>query len=160
MKTARFLFALIGSGALTPGVGFAGEPSSQPSEHYPHQEHATSVRPAGRVHGIGDQMDRNSKKNSRAVPINNQSKRAPVKELHQPGLNKTVPAAKGGLMMNKTRNNHEQPARLPVGRGTTAPLPGVVPARSATVAAIGGLAASSAKHSAAALNGAAIKRKP
>jgi hypothetical protein len=160
MKTARFLFTIIGLGALTLGVSHAGEPSSQSSGEDPHKNHATSVRPADPVHGNKDQMDRTSKKSSQALPINNQSKRAPVNEVHQTGLKKAATAANEGLMMNKIRNNHEQRARLPVGSGTTAPLPGAVHARSATVAVIGGLAASSGKHSAAVVNGAAMKRKP
>ena len=43
---------------------------------------------------------------------------------------------------------------------TAPPLPGVVHGRSATTAVVGGAAAANAKHSAAAVNGAAIKRKP
>jgi hypothetical protein len=89
-----------------------------------------------------------------------QGKRAPATGVHPPGLNKAATAANGGLMLNKIGNNHEQPARPPVGGRTTAPLPGVVRGRSATAAAIGGAAASSAKHPAAALNGSDIKRKP
>jgi hypothetical protein len=138
MKTARFLFAVVGFGALTLGVGFAAEPSSQPPERDPHKHRATTVRPAGPAHGNKDQ-----------------GKRAPITELHQPGLNKAATAANGGLMLNKMRNSHEQPARLPTGGRTTVPLPGVVHARSATKAAAGGrAAAASVKHPGLTLNGA------
>jgi hypothetical protein len=64
-------------------------------------------------------------------------------------------------MINRTGNHHQRPARLPDGTGTPAPLTGVVGARSATPAVIGGVTASAAKHSAAALNGADfMKHKP
>jgi hypothetical protein len=64
------------------------------------------------------------------------------------------------LMMNTPGNHRDQPARLPMGSGTTAPLPGVVLGRGAAAASIGGLAPSSAKSSAAAINGTGMGRKP
>jgi hypothetical protein len=139
MKTARFLFATIAFGSLTLGLGYAGEPSSQSSGQDPHKNHATSVRPAGPVHGNKNHL---------------------AKELHQSGLKKAATAANEGLMKNNTESHREQLARLATGRGATAPLPGGVRGRSATTAVIGGAAASSGKHSAAALDGAGIKRKP
>jgi hypothetical protein len=170
MKTARFLFTIVGFGALTLGLSYAGEPSSHSSEQNPRENHTASARPAGRRQGNGDQMDRKPsllhnnghalERSSQAGPLHTQINRTLGNELHQPGLKKAATAATGGLMMNKIENHHQQLARLPVGGGTTAPWPGVVRSRSATLAAIGGLTASSAKNSAAALNGAAIKRKP
>jgi hypothetical protein len=101
--------------------------------------------------------------NSMADPMNAQTKRASANELHQSVLKKaatTATAANAGLMMNKMGNHYEPPARLPVGSGTTAPRPGVVRSRSATVAVIGGATASTARHPAAVVDGTAIMRKP
>jgi hypothetical protein len=137
MKTARFLFTIIAFGSLTLGLGYAGEPSSQSSGQDPHKNHATNVRPAGPAHGDKDQ-----------------GKRAAVTEVHQPGLKKAARAANGGLMLNKLRSNHEQPARLPAGSRTTAPKPGSVRGRSSAAAGVGGAAAASAKHPGLTLNGA------
>jgi hypothetical protein len=53
MKTARFLFTIIAFAALTPGAGFAGEPSSQTSERVPHKNHATSRVPVSELHQPG-----------------------------------------------------------------------------------------------------------
>jgi len=75
-------------------------------------------------------------------------------------LKKPASAANGGSMMGKTGNHYEQPARLPVGSGTTAPRPGVVRSRSATAALLGGATGPGAKHAAAVIDGAAIRRKP
>jgi 3-keto-L-gulonate-6-phosphate decarboxylase len=152
MKTARFLFTIIAFGSLTLGLGYAGEPSSQSSERNPHETHATSVKVNDNGHASG--------KSIQAGPVNTRSKRAPVTEVHQPGLKKAATAANKGLMMNKIRNHHEQPARLPVGGGITAPSARLARDRGAAAATIGGAAASSAKHPAAALSGADIKRKP
>jgi hypothetical protein len=169
MKTARFLLTIIASGSLALGLVYAGEPSSQSSERNPREKHATGVRPADPVHGNKDQMDRRSSKGNndgrasgKSVQfgsMNTQTKHTSENELHQSGLKKAA-AANDGLMMNKTGNHRDPLARLPVGSGITAPLPGAVRGRSDTEAVLGGLAASSAKNSAAALNGAAIKRKP
>jgi hypothetical protein len=105
-------------------------------------------------------MDLNSKKSSQAVPLDSQSRRALANEPHPPGLNKSVPAVKNGLTVNKTGNHLEQAASLPVGRGTTAPLSGVVRNRGAAGAIHGGSANPRAKDSTAAINGTGMKRKP
>jgi hypothetical protein len=160
MKTARFLFTMVGFGALTLGVGFAAEPSSPPSERVPRENHASSVRSVGPGHGSRDHMERNSARSSQPGPLHTQTKRALGNGLHQPGLKRAATAANGGWMMNKIEHHHEQPAKLPGGSGTTAPWPGVTRSRSAAAAVIGGLTASSAKNSAAALDGTAIRRKP
>lgn len=83
-----------------------------------------------------------------------------VHDPHQPGLNQLSTARTDGLVWNKASRQPEQPAKLPIGSGTTAPLRSVVHERTVTAASIGGLAASSARHSTAVINGAGIKRKP
>jgi hypothetical protein len=136
MKTARFLFTIAGFGALTLGLTFAGEPSRQPSGPAASENHTASDCPADPV------------------------KRTSANDLHQPGLNKAATPAKDGLIMNKTGNPREQLARLPLGTRPATPLPGVVRGRVAATASIGGLAASSAKTSAAVINGTGMKPKP
>lgn len=170
MKMARLFFTIIGSGALTLGMGSAGEPPSQPSEQDSHAKHPASVRPADRVRGNGDQMDRRySKSNSgRQTPdmrgpagsFHTQSKSLPLHQLHQPELEGVATAANDGLMMNRMASHREPLAKLPAGTGTTAPWSGAVRGRGAATAVLGGAKASSAKNSTAALDGAAIKRKP
>ena len=178
MKTARFLFTIAGFGALTLGLGYAAEPSRQPSEQDVHQIHATGDHPAGPVHGkqTPSKTDpasrklsqpkaegRASTKRRQAGPIRLQPKSAPANALPPPALKTAAPAPKagsgmGGSMVNKAGN---QPlAKLPGVGGTTAPSPGAVRGRSATAAVLGGLAASGAKNSAAVINGTAMKSKP
>jgi hypothetical protein len=79
-------------------------------------------------------------------------RRTPANDLHQPGLSKTATVAKDGLMIS-TRGNH-------LGGGTTAPLPGVVRGQGPAPASIGGVAASGARSSTAAINGTGMKPKP
>jgi hypothetical protein len=156
-------------------VGFAGEPSSQPSEPVFHANHTTGDRSAKPAHGNPvraktDQTDGNhsnpkddghaSAKSSQAGPVNAQTKPTSGNELHQPGLKKAATAANDALMKNRIANHREQPAKLPVGSGTTASLPGVVRSRSASTAVVGGAAATNAKHSAAVVNGTDMRRKP
>jgi hypothetical protein len=170
MKTARFLFRLIGCGVLALGMGFAGEPARQPSEPDSHGNHAASAPPADRVHGNTDQMDeghskftedgRTSEMSGLAGSLNARSKSTPVNPLHQPGWTKAATGANVGLLMNRIGNRRQPLAKPPVGGGITMPLPGALRGRGAATAVIGGAAASSAKNSAAALNGAAMKRKP
>jgi hypothetical protein len=170
MKNARFLFTIIGLAALTPGVGFAGEPASQPSEQNSQESHATTVRPADRMRGNGDPSDRTqskvndpvraSEKISGPVSLTGQIKRAPANQLPRPVLKKAATAAKDGLTIHKTTNPRELAAKPPVGSGATAPTTILVRGRSAATAIIGGAAAASAKNSAAVVNGADIKRKP
>ena len=205
MKTTRFLFTIVGFGALTLGLSFAGEPSIQPSAPSPTENHATSDRPADQAQGSpgrgkSDQTDgthskskddsRASEQSSQAGPISKamathrpnqgrpkkganrqedpsgqrvndtQTKQPSVSNLHQPGLNQAATAARDGLRMNTIGSQRQPPARLPVVSATTAPLPCTVRGRGAASATIGGLAASSARSSTAAINGAAIKPKP
>ena len=91
---------------------------------------------------------------------NTHTQRTSANDLPPPGLNKPATAAKDGLRLNTMGSQRQQPATLPVGSSTTAPLPGIVRGRGAAPATIGGLAASSARSSTAAINGAAIKPKP
>jgi hypothetical protein len=147
MKTARFLSTLAGFGALTLGLSLAGEPSGQPSAKGPSKDQVADIHQAP-----GQQRGDNT-----------QTKRASVSGLHQPGLNQPVTAAKAGAMMNKTGNPREQLARPPLGTGTTGTttsLPGVVHGRGAATASLGGLVPSSAKSSAAVINGTGMKPKP
>jgi len=163
MKTPRLFFMIVGFGALTLGLGFAGEPSKQPAEQDSHENHTAGARPAGRAQGKRDQVDRTHSqfiRSSQASPISTQTKRTSGNEVHQSVLKKPATAANEGLMANKTGNHLEQLAKVPVGSGSTALLPGVVHGRSANAAVIGGMTPSSAKHSAAAVDGAGIKRKP
>ena len=92
--------------------------------------------------------------------MNTQTKRTSANEPHQSALKKAATAANDGWMMKKLGDHHEQLGGSPVGSATTAPRSGVFRSRSATAAALGGLTVSSAKNSAAALDGKAMKRKP
>jgi hypothetical protein len=170
MKTNRFLLTVIGSGVLTLGLGFAGQPPSQPSEQYPHEKHAASVHPAARRHGNTTATDQKhahfnsggqtSERSGLAGSWNTRSQNTPANPLHPPALKQAATAANAGLLRNRLGNHREAPGRLPAGKGTTAPLAGSVRGRGAAMAAIGGAAVSSAKNSAAAINGTGIKRKP
>jgi hypothetical protein len=159
MKTTRLLFTIIGFGALTLGLGFADEPPKQLSKPEA-RENPASVRPAVPKRSQVNDDGHAPEKSSHAVPINPQHKSTPVNELHQPALRKTAISPNDGLLANKAANHLEQPAKLPVGSGTTAPRPGVVRSRSVTAAVIGGPTPSNTKHSAAAIDGTAIQRKP
>ncbi len=205
MKTPRFLFTIVGFGALTLGLSLADEPSRQPSEQAPNENHTTSDRPAEQVQGEGahdkrDQPDgkpSNSKAEShaseqsrqlgsasKALPRNrlgqdhvkqdairhedarNQrvdhthTQRTPANNLQRPGASKAATVPKAGSMINTVGNHREQPARLPVGSGATAPLPGVVRSQGTGTASVGGLAPSSAKSSTAGINGTGMGRRP
>jgi hypothetical protein len=165
MNTARILFTIVGLGALTLGLCYAGESSKLPAEQGPHKSHATSVHPADRdqmdrKHSLSNSNGHGAERSGRTAPIYTQTKRASGNELHQPGLKKAATAANGGLMINRTGNQHGQPARLPGGSGAAASGTGVVRSRKAGAAGIGGITTSSARNSAAVLNGTGIKRKP
>jgi hypothetical protein len=88
------------------------------------------------------------------------TQRTPANDLQRPGANKAATVAKAGSMLNPLGNHRDQPARLPMGSGTIAPLPGVVRSRGAGTASVGGLAPSSAKSSAAVINGTGMGRRP
>ena len=165
MKTPRFLFTIIAFGSLTLGLCSAAEPPKLPADQYPHKYHATSVRPANR-----DQTDRDhsllhenahtSARSGQAAPIHTQPKSPLGNVLHQPGVKKAGAAANYGLTINRPGIHREQSAKWPVGSGTTAPTSGIVRSRSAGTAVISGVTSSSARKSAAALNGNTIKGRP
>jgi hypothetical protein len=160
MQTARFLFTIVGLGAFTLGRCLAAEPFTPPSERAPRENHPTGVRPADPVHGSRERREPNFASSSQTGPVKPQSKRTPPHELPQPMLKKAATAAHGAWMMNKIQNHHEPAAKLPGNAGATAPGPGISRNRNATPAVLGGLTTASAKHSTAALDGAAVKRKP
>ena len=74
-------------------------------------------------------------------------------------VEKAAPAANEGLMMSRIANQREPPARLPARAGPPRHCPAWFMAEAAT-GGVGGTATANAKHSAAAVDGAAIKRKP
>jgi hypothetical protein len=159
MKTARFFLMIVGSGALMLGLGYAGEPSAPAT----HENHTTSDRPADQEHGhVQDRPKQLMKSHEDSGGMQGDhtwTKRASVNDLQQSGLKRAAAGANDGLVMNKMETRREEIARLPVGGGTTALAPGVVRGRSATAAGIGGLAASTAKNSAAAINGTGMNRR-
>jgi hypothetical protein len=169
MKTARTLIMIIAAFALMPAPARAAAPR-QPSEKDSGGNHTTGSRPADRLHGNEEQAPRShsqmnyngpaTEKRSKTGPMSIQTKGALGFESHQAGPKKAVAALKNGLTVNKTVNHYVQPARLPVGSGTTAPRPGLVASRSTPAAGIGGATAFSAKHPVAVLDGASIKYKP
>ncbi|HEV7924644.1 MAG TPA: hypothetical protein VGR14_04770 [Verrucomicrobiae bacterium] len=160
MKTKCFLFVMIGLGVLTPGVGLAAESSSPLSARVPRETHTTSARSADLLRGNTVQMERSIAKSSQPGPIHTQTKHPTRNELHQHGPNKAATAANSGRMMNKTVNHFEPPAKSPIVGGTTALGPEMCRSRSANLAVLGGLNYASAKHSTAALDGAAMRRSP
>ncbi len=178
MKTARFLFTIVGSGALTLGLSYAGESSTQPTGQATYENHATSDRPADHARGkqvgpTGEAKPTQGHIRDRPKQVaksyegsggkrgdNTQTKRASANDLQQPGLKRAATATDAGLMMNKIENRREPLIKLPVIGGTTTPAPGVVRSRSTTAAVIGGLAASSARNSTAGINGTTIKHRP
>jgi hypothetical protein len=208
MKTPRFLFTVVGFGALTLGLGLAGEPSSSPSAPSRQglaEDQAASKPHAGLAQRDGERdgrdqphgkpskskadghaseqsnhtgpaskaMPRNRPDHNYPIPVGTSHRdarnqqvehthalRTPAGDLQQPGLSKPATATRNGLMMNTQGKHREQPARVPVGSGSSAPLPGVVRGRGATAAGIGGLAPSSARSSAAVINGTGMARKP
>jgi hypothetical protein len=165
MKTTRYLFTIIAFGALALGRSYAVEPAGKPSGQDLRQHHA-----ADRMNDSGAQAERKvfqlhnngraPARTSQAGPVHIQSMHTSANGLHQPGLKKTASAANYKSMMNKTGSEHQQLARLSIGGGTTALSPGVVRGRSASAADTGGLSPSSVKHSTAALDGAAVGRRP
>jgi hypothetical protein len=157
MKTTSLLLIIVGAGALTLGLGYAGEPSA------PHENQTTNDRSAGTVRGqIQEHPKQVQKSHEGSVEKRDnfgQTKRASVNDLQQPGWKRAATFANDGLMMNKMEAHREEVARLPVDGGTTALATGVARSRSATTASVGGLAASSARNSAAAINGTGMNRR-
>ena len=144
MKTARFLFTLAGFGALALGASFAGETSPQASGPAPAAGPAANSPAAPGQQSVG----------------HTQTKRAPAGDLHQPAPNKPVTAAKDGAMMNTAEKQRSRPTLSPPPSRFIALPVHPAPGRGAAPASLGGLAAASAKKSAAAINGAEIKPKP
>jgi hypothetical protein len=165
MKMARFVFTIVvGLGALTLGRSFADEAFRQPYGQRP-SEHQTSSDLAGRAHHSVGAENRNATEAARrgltrpTTPVQGSEART-FSGNSQPGLNKAAIAAKDGLTMNTIGKSREQPARLPVGSGSTTPSPTVVHGRGANATMIGGLAISSVKNSAPVINGTGMNRKP
>jgi hypothetical protein len=153
MKTSCILFAIIGLGAFSLESVFAAEPSRPPPERAPRKF-------ADRAHGSPARIEPNFAKSGLVAPFKAQSKRASPRQLAQPAPKKPATAANGVRMMHKTEN-HRGPLTLSPRYGGTATLgPGLSHSRSATPASLGGLTTTSAKHSTAALDGAAVTRKP
>jgi hypothetical protein len=157
MKTARFIFSIIGFGGLSIGVGFAGESPRQPSKEAPRQKAPTSVRPATLPHAGEEHLNRSSIKSSQPAPLHPQTPRPAGSEIHQSGPKKVAVPAHSGLMMNKIEIRHDQLAKLPSSSASTAPLTSTVRSRSATPQVNGGLNVPTSKSSTAALSGLAVK---
>jgi hypothetical protein len=179
MKTAAFLFTLLGSGALTLGLGFAGQPSNPPREAAPPESRAktTSARPESHAPAKSSPTN-GAKKTAKGhsgpklpQPSQGSSNRPGEKRTnnaqtkgtsgnaaqpHQPGLNKSAGGAKAGPMMNENGN---QRRLLVAGLSGTPPPNPVVHARGPGPAIIGGPTPSSARN-AAVINGTAMKHKP
>ena len=145
MKTARNLFAIMACGSLVLGRGYAIEPSARLGEEDAHKSHAASAHAAKGAQENGRAPEKSSK-NAK----NNLRQRA----------TKMAPTVIVASKVSKIESHPEQLGKLPVGSGTTAPRPGVVQRRDTTVAALNGAKASGAKHTAAAVDGAAVKPKP
>jgi hypothetical protein len=169
MKTRRFLFVVLGFGALTLRLSFADEPAKASPQHDPHDKNTMPVHPAGPPRITGDRTDRkhfllnavghDSNWNSQPRSVPGLTKRTTANGFRPPVLKKPATAANQPLL-NKPATYSMPPARLLEGREIAAPFPHGVPGRAATAATLGGLTASSAKNSTAALNGTTLKRKP
>jgi hypothetical protein len=151
MKRARFLFIVIGLGALTLASSYAGEPSRQTVKNERKDETLSKPREDGHSSAMGRQ----------AGPPKSPPKLLPEIESHPPGLKKPATAAKAGPLTERTEKPREQPAKPPAGNAALAPRPGVVRNRGATAANVGRvLVTSNTRYSAGPLDGAALKRKP
>jgi len=175
MKPIPLIFAIVLSDMLSVGLGFAGEPSQHPanqgfaekrpgSGHPPgeligHQAAGKSVPPGVNQAHFGE-PSRASRINGSSVSIEGHTKHSAANNLHPPASNKTTAIPANGLMMNKSGSHREHLAGLSFGNGFALPSPGMVRGRAAKSDLLGGLAASSAKTSAGAINGSTMKRKP
>jgi hypothetical protein len=152
---------IVGAGALTLGMSFADEPAKRPTGQEPSENHTTgSDRPAEPARGHIQDHPKQVVKSHEDTRDRIQAKHASVNDIEQPALKRAAPAASHELMMNKIENRPETQARLPAGGGTAALAPGAVRSRSATETGIGGLATSTAKSSAAAINGTGMTHRP
>jgi hypothetical protein len=143
-----------------------GKPSNSKAESHASEQSrqpgsASKALPRNRLgqdHAKQDAIRHEDARNQRVDHTHTQH--TPANDLQRPGASKAATAAKAGSMINALGNHRDQPARLPVGSGATAPLPGVVRGRGAGTASVGGLAPSSAKSSAAGINGTGMGRRP
>ena len=150
MNSARFLITLAGFGLLTFGLSLAAEPSPPPPARGP-----AKVRLAqGHVAPAGPRLNEALGPN----PLGN--------EPHLPALGKVPSAPINGFVINNAAPLRQPLAGLPrdarplAGTKTAASLPGGLRSHAPATASLGGLAASSAKGSAAALSGTGMKPKP
>ena len=175
MKTAHFLFAVVGFGALTLGFSLADPPSNQPSgqessENHPNSDHPANPAPNNQTSGTGDQTDeKHSPSNANSptpekigqagptkTPPNPPSTKNPSRP--PPPLNNISAIAKTGLPVNKPGSTGAPMTKPPVSGGTTALSPNIVRKPAGATASLGGLAASSVKTSTAGINGTGMKR--
>jgi hypothetical protein len=165
MKTLCILFAIIAVAALPFPAAHAGEPASQASGHDSARRHAAVAHPAGPARDGKERSEGKSLKlvgNLRAPPLIVPANHAPaIATAARPAPSKkAAPAPTGGLALSKTPINREPSSKPPIGRGAIVPLPGAVHARGPAASSLNGAAASGARHSAAALNGASLSRNP
>jgi hypothetical protein len=155
---------VFGVGVLSLGRSFAGE-----SERDARDKHTTSVHTAqpaqnkavqaNRTHSLSDGNAHAVARSSPPNVSNLQPERAAPTKIHKPASKSAPAAASHRTTVNKLASHHEQPAQLPVRSETGPAVSGIGRGRSTTAGSVGGLMASSAKSSTAALDGAAMKRK-
>jgi hypothetical protein len=176
MKTAGFLFTLVGFGALTLGPGFAGQPSDQAPERAPSENRAKTTSEShasgksGQTGGtkttakghsgpkLPQPFQRNGghpggKRTNNAQTIGTSANAA---ERHQPGWNKSA----GGVKTGWIADEMERQRRLAVaGLPGTPPPNQVVHRPGPGQAAIGGPTIWSASNTAV-INGTGMKHRP
>jgi hypothetical protein len=170
MRTARYYIRILGFGAFSLGLSYAGEPSGQPAEKPPHGHASAGIPPGNSAEAKRDQADRphagtvnNSAglaKNSATAPVIAPVKREPSSRPQPPVLNKPATAPNRGLIIDANSVRQELPAKLPVAAGTTAQSPVAFRGRSDLPAVLGGKPTVIAKTSVAVLDGTGMKRKP
>jgi hypothetical protein len=165
MKTLCILFTIIAVAALPFLSAHAGEPANQTSGQDSARRHAAVARRAGPAQDGKERSEGKSLKlvgNLQAHPLNVPANHAPAiaTAAHPASSKKAAPASIGGLALSKTPINREPSCKPPVGRGAIVPMPGTVHARGPAASSLNGAAASGARHSAAALNGASLSRNP
>ena len=170
MRTMRFLFVVLSFGALSLRLSIADEPATAAPQSALRDKSAATIHPTDTSRINIDRMDRehlllhgvglnwNWSRQPRSIPGLTESTAA--YESHRPAVKKAITAANQPFIVNKPTTYKAPPDKLPAGRETVPPLARVVPRRTAGVASLGGLNASTTKNSAAALNGTALKRKP
>jgi hypothetical protein len=148
MKTTLLIFLVISFGAFTCDLSAAGDPHA--TSAHPAEAGRASVTPVDRPRSLLSSIAHVSQKSSQPGPLRIQPRSTPALEIHPPAFKKTVIAV----------NHYEPHAKLPVGSGNAPARAEVVHGRSTAAATVGGLTPSTAKRSAAVLDGAALKRKP